>query len=88
MRIVWLTLTGSPGSVPSQADAEIIHDALWAHSIPESGVAHITTTALPEGIHVAVFLNADVEDPEQNVAALLSSASRESMILRHWLRGG
>jgi hypothetical protein len=78
-------LTGLPGRVPSQSDAEIIHDVLWAHCVPGTGIAHITTTALPQGIDVAIFLDSDINEPERRVAALLSSVSRESAILRHWI---
>lgn len=85
MRIVRLTLIGPPGRIANQADAELIHDALWAHSRPGAEVAHVTTTALPHGIDVAIFLHADIADPEQRVAALLSSISRKSAILRPWL---
>jgi hypothetical protein len=86
VRIVRLTLTGPPGIVPNQADAEVIHDVLWAHAVPGTGIAHITTTALQRKIDVAIFLDSDVDDPEQRVAALLSSVSRESSILRLWVR--
>jgi hypothetical protein len=85
VRIVRLTLSGPPGSVASQADAEVIHDVLWAHAVPCTGIAHITTTALPRGIDVAIFLDGDVDDPQRHVAALLTSVSRESAILRHWI---
>lgn len=84
MRIVRLTLTGPPGSNPSQADAEMVHDVLWAHS-RVGGIAHVTATAMPDGIDVTIFLDMDIGDPERHVASLIRSVSRESAILRRWV---
>jgi hypothetical protein len=76
VRIVRLTLACPPGRIASKADAELICDALWAHSGPGDEIAHITTTALPDGIDVAIFLNSDAGDPERRAEALLSSVSK------------
>ena len=73
MRIVRLTLACPPGRIASQADAELVCDALWARSGPGDQIAHITTTALPDGIDVAIFLNSGTDGPQRRVEALLSS---------------
>lgn len=83
MRIVRLTLTGPPGSKPDQTDAEMVHDVLWTHS-HIGGIAHITATAMPQGIDVTIFLDINIDDPERHVAALIRTVSRESAILRRW----
>jgi hypothetical protein len=75
MRIVRLSLTGPPGWVASKADADLINDAIWAHSRRGAGIAHITTTALPTGIDVAIFLN-PVDNAEHDIAAVLDSISK------------
>lgn len=67
MRIVRLTLVYPPGRIASKADADLICDALWAHSGPGDEIAHITTTALPNGIDVAIFLNSDTGEPERRL---------------------
>lgn len=76
MRIVRLTLVYPPGRIASKADADLICDALWAHSGPGDEIAHITTTALPNGIDVAIFLNSDTGEPERRLQALLRSISK------------
>jgi hypothetical protein len=73
MHIVRLTLACPPGKIASKADADLICDALWAHSGPEGEIAHITTTAVPDGIDVAIFLNSGTDDPDHRVEALLRS---------------
>ena len=84
MHIVRFTLTGLSERIASQADAELIQDALWAHSGPDAEIAHITTTALSDGIDVAIFLKSCVDDPEDQVAALLCSIFRRSAVLSSW----
>lgn len=76
MRIVRLTLNYPPGRIADQADAELICDTLWAHSGPGDEIAHITTTAVPGGIDVAIFLNSDAGDHEHLVESLLNSISK------------
>jgi hypothetical protein len=75
MRIVRLTLSSPTGSISGKADAELICDALWVHSRPGDEIAHITTTPVPGGIDVAIFLNSGTDDPERLVDSLLNSIS-------------
>jgi hypothetical protein len=73
---------GSPAA--SSTDAEVIRDALWAHASAVAGIEHITATAVPAGIGIAVFMNHSTADPEERVRALLLSAVRQSPILSRW----
>lgn len=86
MRIVRLKLTAPPGTTPTQADAQLLHDELWAYTGPDAQIAHITATAIPAGIDITLFLSSQVNDPERHVVSVLSSISRKSPTLSHWLR--
>jgi len=68
-----------------QADAEMLHDLLWSHFPSNSGVAHITTTALADRIDVTIFLNSSAENPARRVMALLRSIPRNSTVLGYWI---
>jgi hypothetical protein len=76
MRIVRLALACPPGRIASKADAELICDALWTRSGPGDEIEHITTTALSDGIDIAIFLNSSTSNPERRVAALVSSIAK------------
>jgi hypothetical protein len=84
MRVYAVTLAVPAGSKASGADAELIRDALWAHSRALGDVEHITVSVLPAGIGVAVFMNHLAEDPEEQVRALLRAASQQSPVMSRW----
>jgi len=75
MNIARFTLTFPPGRTASKADAELICDALWAHAESADQIAHITTTAVPSGIDIAIFLNSGTGDPKRLLRQLFSSIS-------------
>lgn len=75
MHIARFTLSFPPGRTASKADAELICDALWAHAASADEIAHITTTAVPGGIDIAIFLNSGSGNQERLFGQLLSSIS-------------
>jgi hypothetical protein len=62
----------------------MIRDALWAHASAVAGIEHITVTAVPAGIGIAVFMNHLTADPKERVRTLLWSAVRQSPVLSRW----
>lgn len=84
MRVYALTLAVPPGSTASDADAELIRDALWAHASAPGDIEHITVTILPEAIGIAVFLNQRTDNPGERVRALLRIAARQSPVMNRW----
>jgi hypothetical protein len=83
MYITRLNLVGSGGAVPAAADAELVRDILWQHASPETGVQHITVTAMPYGLDV-VFFFTDRKDLKGRSLEVVGLASAASGVLRDW----
>ena len=88
MHLVRLTLTGprAPTRTQAQAQAELVHDALWAHRPAGSGIEHVTATATPLGIDLVLFVRHDVTDPARNAGDALDAAAAASPFLARWQR--
>jgi hypothetical protein len=84
MRVYATTLAVPAGSTASSADAELIRDALWAHASALGDIEHITVTALPEGIGIAIFLDHLADNPENLASAFLRIAVRRSPVMSQW----
>ena len=84
MRIIQLRLKSPAGTVPSEADAALVHDILWAHSGLESGCEHIRARAGPDAVDLSILLAEAVQDPLAQVLNLIESAARNSTYLSGW----
>jgi hypothetical protein len=84
MHLTRVVLAGQ--SRPTQPQAEIVLDALWAHLGPGHGVEHITATAAPHGIVLAVFLRHEVTGSDEDVGKLIDTISANSPALHRWRR--
>jgi hypothetical protein len=84
MRVFLTTLAVPASSTASNADAELIRDALWAHASPLGDIEHITVTVLPAGIGIAIFLNHKAANPEEQANALIRNALRRSSVISQW----
>jgi hypothetical protein len=73
VRIARFTVSFPPGRSANQADAELISDALWAHAVSDDEIAHITATALSNGIDIVIFLNSEARNPERLIDQLRDS---------------
>lgn len=85
MRLVRTLLTAPAGVIPRQGDAELIRDAMWVHATPGSPIVHITTTVVPAGIDLAVFIDSSANDPAHLIAAIFDSIRESSARLGAWL---
>ncbi|MEV7026221.1 hypothetical protein [Kitasatospora sp. NPDC093558] len=56
-------------AAPTDADAETLHDALWAHATPDTGLEHVRARAVRQGISVVLYLRARTA-PEARQQAL------------------
>ncbi|MQS13058.1 hypothetical protein F7Q99_12370 [Streptomyces kaniharaensis] len=52
-------------AVPTDADARLVHDALWAHATPAHQLEHVRARAEAGGITLTFFVNRRVGGPEQ-----------------------
>ena len=75
-------------SPPLQSEAELLGDTLWAHLSHGRGVEHITATATPAGIDLALFLSRDIADldPVHYARLLLTEISPCSPLAQRWLQ--
>jgi hypothetical protein len=77
MHVTRFLIEAAPaGPPPSQAQAELVRDLLWAQARPESGLEHVTAIAVEPGIHVAVFQREDAPVPDLRLRDLVDSAAR------------
>jgi hypothetical protein len=72
MHLVRLTLAGPA----TEAQADVILDALWAHLPEGHGVEHMTATPGPSGIDLAIFLRQDITDPQHYARVLIETVRR------------
>lgn len=84
MRLALFKLTGP--NLVTQRQADIVHDALWAHLGPSHGVEHITATATSTGIDLAVFVDHSIGHPSEYVGRLIDLISTLSPALGQWRR--
>jgi hypothetical protein len=84
MRIIQLDLTTPAGAAPSEADAALVQDILWAHSGPGLGLEHIRARAGPDAVSVSILLAEVVQDPLGHVLRLIEQVARNSTYLSGW----
>lgn len=86
MHLVHLHLTRPHGPTPEQADANLIHDTLWALTPPDAGIEHISARAGPHGIDLTLFLHHHIPDPDPDHYArtLLATLTPTSPTLNTW----
>lgn len=75
-----LLTDGSSGIAPARA--EIVREALRAHSLPTDGIEHITATATASGIDVVFFLREDAPESPLSLLRVIASATETSPALR------
>ncbi|MEU1287961.1 hypothetical protein [Kitasatospora sp. NPDC005856] len=87
MEIVYASLHRRPAAEPAAVGevAEII-DAVWAHSIAEDNLEHVSGQAGCDRIDLILFLRGvdgpDVENAQRRVRALLQRSRLASSVLR------
>lgn len=74
-------------SATSQSEAELLHDALWAHLGHGHDIEHITATAVPGGIDLVLFLSHDIPDldPVRYGRQVLVEIARRSPLVNRWI---
>jgi hypothetical protein len=82
VQIARLEITGPEPA--DQAVAERLLDILWAHLEPGHNIEHITVTATPPGIDIAVFIRHRLPNPNQYAADLLGGIIGQLPALRNW----
>lgn len=84
MKIIQLELKNPADTVPTEADAALVQDILWAHADPEPGCEHIRARAGPDGVNLSILLAEAVQDPLGHVLGLIEHAARNSTYLSGW----
>lgn len=86
MFMVHCRLVRPDRSRPTEADAHLVQDAIWAHARPELGLEHLRVRAGPAGLDLIVFLRHDIPgpDPGDTVRDLIA-ATRQSPALGEWI---
>lgn len=86
MYLVHVHLANPDRPHPTEADAHLIHDALWAHATPDTGLEHIRARPGPRGIDLVLFLSHDIPDPDPTryATGFVDLAVEKSPVLRRW----
>ncbi|MBR7834735.1 hypothetical protein KDL01_15780 [Actinospica durhamensis] len=88
MQIIQLGLRRPAGAAPSEADAALIQDILWAHGGCEPGLEHglehIRARAGPDLVNLSILLAEAVQDPLGHVLRLIEDVMRNSTYLSGW----
>ena len=71
-------------SRPTQPEAEMIKDALWAHVAPADSVEHITAIAMRDSVEIVVFLSSQAEDPGRCARELFERTAAASPAFTAW----
>ena len=65
-------------STPTQAEAELVRDALWAHAVPADFIEHITVIPVQNSIEVVLFISSRAESPTARAHDLIHRAATGS----------
>jgi hypothetical protein len=84
MRMVHLILTRPDQPGPTEADANLVHDALWAHAVPGIGLEHLRVRAVPDGIDLVLFLQNNSVESGEELEQLFGSGFERSGALKPW----
>jgi hypothetical protein len=82
VRLVRLLVTGPEPA--TQPGAETLLDILWAHLGPGHDIEHITATATPQGIDLAVFLRNSISDPDEYARGIVEGIMGRLPALCRW----
>ncbi|MFE7488390.1 hypothetical protein ACFVVU_18575 [Kitasatospora sp. NPDC057965] len=67
MRFLHLVLSHPDSAHPTSMDAERIHDTLWAHLDPRSGIEHMRIRPRPDGLDVGLFFRGNPADHSDQI---------------------
>jgi hypothetical protein len=84
VRIVHVRLAHPGHPQPTEANAQVIHDALWVHAPPAAGLEHVTARVAEHRVDLVLFLRNSEVDIEEQAQLLLRSAFGASAALRSW----
>jgi hypothetical protein len=83
MDVAHLVLTSASCPSPTRADAQRIHDGLWAHAPHDLGIEHIRVRAWQGHIDVVLFSRSTIYSGIPDGRAALA-AIRNLPLLRTW----
>ncbi|WP_030239775.1 hypothetical protein [Streptomyces sp. NRRL S-350] len=85
MHIVRLTLTSPDRRLPTDADAHVLKDVLWAHADPFGGLEHVQSRVRQDSIDLVIFTSGGRADsaPAHSLA-MCSAALSRSPAFQSW----
>jgi hypothetical protein len=84
MKLIQLGIRTPDGRAPTETDAALIQDILWALSGPVFRLEHIRARACPHAVSLSILLADGVQDPLEHVLRLVEAAISNSTYLSGW----
>ena len=84
MRIVQFGARRGSGPAPGAGEARLVHDILWAHAGPDTGLEHLRVRADPDGLALSFLLAEHARDPLGQVDRLIGDALARSPYLARY----